>query len=508
MIPETTPALARALRLMHQFAALAQAPAVEPLHLLQALLAEEEGLAWACLERCGASPEGLRRLASPVASAPASPVALAPGNETHLPLADSLEQVLTDARQLAREMTADHIVSSEHVLLALLRQPGEPLRPLADHGLDLGQLERELLGDFAIPLRLEEPLELGDLTEQINLARILDASANRAREALRVLEDYCRFVLDDALLTEELKTLRHELTRALGSIPSDWLLAGRDTTGDVGTTVSTPAEQHRTSLLAVVQAGCKRLQEALRSLEEYGKVIGAELGQTLEQLRYRSYTLERALVPGAASRTRLADVRLYALVTGSHCYGALEWTIREAAAGGVQMFQLREKELSDRDLLERAHQLRRWTRQTGTLLIINDRPDIARLAEADGVHLGQDDLPVRAAREIVGPEALVGVSTHNLDQLRQAIFDGASYVGVGPTFPSTTKEFSDLAGLEYVRSALASTSLPAFAIGGITLANVDQVLAAGARRIAVSAALCSSDQPQALARALRQKLGG
>src|SRR3712207_5176281 len=131
------------------------------------------------------------------------------------------------------------------------------------------------------------------------------------------------------------------------------------------------------------------------------------------------------------------------------------------------MVQLREKSLSDRELLERARQVRRWTRETGTLFIVNDRPDIARLAEADGVHLGQEELPVKEARRLLGPEALVGVSTHDLEQVGQALRDGASYVGVGPTFPSQTKPFPDFPGLEFVRQAAAETSLPAFVIGGV-----------------------------------------
>src|SRR5439155_8237675 len=133
-------------------------------------------------------------------------------------------------------------------------------------------------------------------------------------------------------------------------------------------------------------------------------------------------------------RARLAGVRLYVLVTGSLCVHSLESTIRQAAAGGAQMVQLREKGLPDRELLERARAVRRWTRAAGVLFILNDRPDLARLAEADGVHLGQDELPVQEARRVVGPDALIGVSTHNLGQVRKAVLDGASYLGVGPTF--------------------------------------------------------------------------
>src|SRR5205085_12318468 len=122
-------------------------------------------------------------------------------------------------------------------------------------------------------------------------------------------------------------------------------------------------------------------------------------------------------------------------------------------------------------------------------------------------HLGQDDRPVRAARRVLGAEAVVGVSTHNLEQLRQAILDGATYVGVGPTFPSGTKDFAELAGLEFVRAASAETSLPAFVIGGVSRDTVGAAVAAGARRVAVCEAVCAVDDPRGaaadLARALR-----
>jgi thiamine-phosphate pyrophosphorylase len=136
------------------------------------------------------------------------------------------------------------------------------------------------------------------------------------------------------------------------------------------------------------------------------------------------------------------------------------------------------------------------------LFIVNDRPDVARLVGADGVHLGQDDLPVREARRILGPDALIGVSTHSLAQLRQAVLDGASYVGVGPTFPSSTKDFAELAGLEFVRRAASETTLPAFIIGGVNAETIGAAVAAGARRVAVSAAVAGADDPRTTAAAL------
>jgi thiamine-phosphate pyrophosphorylase len=282
-------------------------------------------------------------------------------------------------------------------------------------------------------------------------------------------------------------------------LPAEDLLQARETQRDVGTALSTESEQQRYSLANVLSANIKRLQESLRSLEEYAKIHSPTLGQKVEQLRYRSYTLERALVLGTAARQRLAEARLYVLLSAEQCEASLCWTIEQAAEGGAHVVQLREKGLTDRELLERARNVREWTRKAGMLFILNDRADIARLVEADGVHLGQDDLPVKEARRVLGPGGLIGVSTHTIEQVRQAVLDGASYVGVGPTFPSGTKAFGQLAGLEFVRQAAAETSLPAFIIGGVNLNTIGQAVAAGARRVAVSQAIARTSDPRSVA---------
>jgi thiamine-phosphate pyrophosphorylase len=274
----------------------------------------------------------------------------------------------------------------------------------------------------------------------------------------------------------------------------------------VGTTATAPTEYERASPSHVATVNLKRLQESLRSLEEFGKVFGPELGRELEALRYRAYTLERAVNLGSASRAKLAGAQLYVLLTKAQCVASLDWTIREAARGGADVFQLREKSMPDRELLAVARDVRNWTRKTGTLFVVNDRPDIARLCEADGVHLGQDDLNVKDARRIAGPDILIGVSTHSVEQLRAAILEGADYVGIGPTFPSKTKAFDHFPGLEFVRLASAETSLPAFALGGIGTETVAQVVAAGASRIAVSSAICSAADPEQVARLLKVAL--
>ncbi len=502
MFHEPTPAVARALEAAQRWARARRAPAVTPRHLFLGLLDESEGRPVAWLTAHGLDLAAWRaRQTIPDESASAIP----PGSEP-LPFDLDAERARQQAHGLARSGTADNVVTTDHLLLAILETDDDLRHELEAAGLRFAALEQEYQAAHSEPLALASPLELTDAVETTDAARILDANANRAREALRVLEDYCRFARDDAGLSRLLKELRHDLAEVLADLPPAALLTARDTLADVGTDISTAQEQVRHSLREVVQANVKRLQEALRSLEEYGKLYGPDLGQRLEGLRYRAYTLERAILLGADDHERLAGAKLYLLLSGATSRAALDWTIAEAAAGGVDVVQLREKNLADRDLLRRAREVRRWARQAGVLFIVNDRPDIARLAEADGVHLGQDDLPVREARRILGPDALIGVSTHTPEQVRRAVREGASYIGVGPTFPSRTKQFEDFAGLEFVRQAVAETSLPAFVLGGVTAENVGEVVAAGGRRVAVSAAVAQADDPRAAAAALRAAL--
>jgi thiamine-phosphate pyrophosphorylase len=194
------------------------------------------------------------------------------------------------------------------------------------------------------------------------------------------------------------------------------------------------------------------------------------------------------------------------LVGGLPTLGDLTWVVGEALAGGADVIQLREKGISDREWLRRAREVRILTVEARARLIINDRPDLARLASADGVHLGQGDMLPRDARRIIGTTALLGVSTHDRAQLDQAILSGAEYLGVGPVFPSATKDFSDLAGLAFVREATETSKLPWFAIGGINESNLDDVLGVGAGRIAVSSAVVRAPSPRKAAAALRARL--
>jgi thiamine-phosphate pyrophosphorylase len=341
---------------------------------------------------------------------------------------------------------------------------------------------------------------------RMETARILDAAANRAREALRVIEDYARFVLDDRHLTACVKDARHALARLLLHLPEPLRLAARDTPGDVGASLDTDAERSRRDLNAVLQANCKRLQEALRSLEEFGKLVSDELAQGCKQLRYHSYTLERALFTTYHAGLRLASTRLYVLIDGRATAEEFATLVSCLVEAGVHALQLRDKRLSDRALAARAQALRALTRGSSTLCIINDRADLASLSQADGVHVGQDELAVEAARRLVGPATLVGLSTHSLEQAREGVLLSADYLGVGPVFPTATKAFEHYPGLELVRAVAGEIRLPWFAIGGIGPANIERVLEAGATRVAVSSAVCGAADPAAAARSLLERL--
>jgi thiamine-phosphate pyrophosphorylase len=349
---------------------------------------------------------------------------------------------------------------------------------------------------------------------QMSTLRIIDAALNRAGEGLRVVEDYARFVLDDPFLTRQTKVLRHELAEVEKTVAVE-RNAARDTVGDVGTQISTESEGTRHDLWDVCAASLKRTEQSLRSLEEYGKLLGGEFAGRCEALRYRLYTLEKALDIGRVSRERLEGATLCVLVDGCGSVVDFERLVGELVAAGVGMIQLRDKGLDDWELVDRARRLVAVTRvqpsaepgagartRGQTLAVVNDRADVAAIVGADGVHLGQEDLSVKDARPVVGPRMLIGVSTHNIGQARAAVLDGANYLGAGPTFPSQTKKFDEFAGLDYLKEAAAEIRLPTYAIGGITAANLSEVQATGITRIAVGSAVTTAMEPGVAAREL------
>jgi thiamine-phosphate pyrophosphorylase len=199
-------------------------------------------------------------------------------------------------------------------------------------------------------------------------------------------------------------------------------------------------------------------------------------------------------------KTRLDRARLYLVIEA----GAARAVVPEALAGGVDVVQLREKHAADDQVVAAGRWLRGVCDSAGALLIVNDRPDLALACDADGVHVGQDDEPVERVRELVGPDVLIGLSTHSPEQIDAA--GDADYLGVGPVFETATKPGLEPVGIELVRYAAEHATKPWFAIGGIDAQRAAEI---GADRIAVVRAIRDAEEPRAAAEALcREVVGG
>jgi thiamine-phosphate pyrophosphorylase len=348
------------------------------------------------------------------------------------------------------------------------------------------------------------------------IERLLDANLDRAREGLRVLEDWARFALDRADLVARCKDMRQRL----GRLHADRYKLARHTASDPAAGMGHPAQLERQDPSQVVGANASRVAEALRVLEEFGRGDAPALAVEAAAIRYQLYDLEVELLQavqlaaagGEARRRLLARCHLY-LITGP--VAGLEAMVEAALQGGVRLLQYRAKAealapdgtpLDDAARLQQARALRQLTARHGALFIVNDRIDLALAVGADGVHLGQGDLPPALARRLLGPACLIGRSTHHLAQLQQAVADGCDYVGVGPVHATPTKPGRAPVGLDYVRQAAGASPIPFFAIGGIDATNLGAVRAAGAARVAVVRAISAAADPRLAAGALLNAL--
>ncbi|MDD3150190.1 MAG: thiamine phosphate synthase [Candidatus Gastranaerophilales bacterium] len=339
------------------------------------------------------------------------------------------------------------------------------------------------------------------------MKRIIDANLNRATEALRVLEEIARFYFNDEKNSSILKNIRHQLSISLDEDYEN-LLKSRDTQNDIGIYISNPTE--RKDIFTVFKANFKRLQQALRTLGEYAPLVNKELS-VYEKLRYESYTLEKIMFEKLSQKVnkyRLMDKKLY-LVTDSSKFSTEDEFLNAVASalkGGVQIIQLREKTANAKIIINLGRKVRELCSLYNALFIINDRIDIAQIIDADGVHIGQDDVDIEYAREILGENKIIGLSTHSPEQAIDAVNRGADYIGVGPVFTTPTKPGRQSVGLEYVEWASKNIDIPWFAIGGIDLENINDVINSGASRIAVVRAIINAGNPDIAVQNFKQAL--
>ncbi|PSN11160.1 thiamine phosphate synthase [filamentous cyanobacterium CCP5] len=327
--------------------------------------------------------------------------------------------------------------------------------------------------------------------QPLALHRILDANLDRAREGLRIIEEWCRFGLNHGGLTEQTKHLRQSLAQWHG--PD--LRAARDTPGDPGIELTHPQESNRQDILDVLQVNFCRVEEALRVLEEYGKLYQPEFAAACKSMRYQVYSLESELL-GHHRHQQLLRSPTY-LVTAPR--DNLLTIVEQALQGGISIVQHRDKDADDCQRLPLAEKLKALCHRYGALFLVNDRVDIALAVDADGVHLGQQDMPIATARRLLGSHRIIGRSTTNPDEMARAIEEGADYIGVGPVYATPTKPDRPAAGLDYVRYAADKSPLPFYAIGGINADNLHQVLDAGAQGVAVVRAIIDAAEPTLMA---------
>ncbi len=341
-----------------------------------------------------------------------------------------------------------------------------------------------------------------------SIYRIIDANFNRAREAIRVIEEFCRFALNSSPLTERAKQFRHELSGVIGKLDNSRLISSRDTVGDVGVGARVAHQLVRGELQDSFTAGCKRLTEALRTLAETTQTIEPEVAETLEKLRYAAYTLEKDIVVFSDAFERFRRVQLYVVITSVLPAEVLS-LLCYCVAGGADCVQLRAKNIEDDKLFALSEEFVRICKSAGVLSIINDRADIAVASGADGVHLGQNDIPVEQAHRLELTPLIVGKSTHSVDQLKSACLEMPTYVGLGPVYSTPTKPTAAAVGLNYVRQGtqiLADTGICHVAIGGIMRDNIEEVLMSGAKAIAVCSAVTKAAEPSAACRELKRKI--
>ena len=347
----------------------------------------------------------------------------------------------------------------------------------------------------------------------VGIWRTLDASANRSAEAVRVLEDILRFCLNDAFLSQEAKAIRHELAVIFAQEDFQARIQLRDVLRDVGASSTASKSPPRTELRHVFAANAARASQSIRSLEECSRVVMPRATTVFEQLRYRIYTLEKAAMTIIKSQKMFADIRLCVLLDVDQTQAEFKTLVGQLLDAGVRMIQLRDKKASTALLCERADTMLQQVRQhaemkTGKrcLVLINDRADVAVAVNADGVHLGETDLPVNLARKVCGHEFIIGRTAHSIDEAKQAVREGVDYLGVGPCYPSTTKQFEYFASDAFLRDVSKEIQLPIFGIGGIASDNIDRLIHLGVTRVAIASSITGAADPGEKCRLIRSLL--
>lgn len=317
--------------------------------------------------------------------------------------------------------------------------------------------------------------------------RIIDANINRVSEGIRVIEDIERFVFENREISKELRDIRHLVRK---SFKSPELLRNRSSNTDIGFQISQKSTlDKKEDIETLLISNFKRVEEGIRSIEECLKILGHyEESKIYEQIRFKVYGLEKCVFSNT-----LPDTCIYGITGEEFSKGKKSIEIvREMIESGIKIIQYREKDKSKKEKYKECKIIREMTKKANVTFIVNDDVDIAMLVQADGIHVGQDDIPIEEIKKIA-PNMIVGVSTHNKEQAIEAVEKGADYIGVGPIFDTFTKKNVEKSeGLKYLKWVSENISIPYVAIGGIKKENILDVKAHGGKCFAMISELVGS----------------
>ena len=340
--------------------------------------------------------------------------------------------------------------------------------------------------------------------------RIIDANLNRIGEGLRLLEELARLRLNDASLTQQLKNMRHKMVKVDEKLQQR-ILQARDSENDVGIDMEVPGEEKHREIPDAIIANARRVQESLRVVEEIAKVPGVGLdSESYKQARFALYTIEKTLLSRVLRQEKIKRLSgLYVIIDTQALRGRSHLEVaRQAIRGGAKVIQLRDKMHSKRELLPIAQELMNLCAEQDVLFIMNDYLDVALAVDADGLHVGQDDLPVKVARRLLPSDKILGCSVRTEDKATIAQADGADYIAVGAMYPSPSKEMAEVVGPERLKQIREAVNLPIAAIGGINKDNLSAVLAAGADALAVISAVLGDEDVEGATRQMVKIIQG
>jgi len=328
--------------------------------------------------------------------------------------------------------------------------------------------------------------------QDFRIYQIIDANLDRAREGLRVLEDWVRFGIGKEDLVIRIKNFR----QILGKNHLEIYKLSRNHIEDQCKGLSHVAQINRKNPTEIICSNAARVQEALRVIEEFSRGHNIKLSKIASEIRYEIYSLEIELLNlNNRERARLIinENNLYSITDQRE--NLLE-KIEKILLGGVKIIQHRFKTGKDKDNLKKAIEIKSLCEKYNSLFIVNDRVDLALASNADGVHLGQDDIDISTARKLLGSSKIIGITANNPIDITEAIKNGCDYIGVGPVFQTSTKENKKPLGVEKIKSLTKDIHIPWFAIGGINKGNISTLKNRGISKVAIVSGLLNSEDPK------------